>query len=115
MVQVGGRRPVLKPGMMRNVVENRAAKRGGRRTGSLASGGAVGVRRGQVESAHERAPRDALRIEQVADIFTAHSYRLSVLARTPIAGRIQIAYERSLTNVYQLRSASTGSRRIGSA
>ena len=87
--RVGGGGVVLEPGVVRDVV-GLAATQHVRIGAAGAAGAAVLVHRGEVEAAHETAPADMSRIEQVADVLRGHPYRFARIG-ADVVGRIGIA------------------------
>ncbi len=90
--RVAGRRIVLEPGVVRDVVDRRGSRLARRCGAGLtqAAGGAVGVDDGQVEAAHERPPGDALGIEQVADVAAGHRDLRALRVGADVVNRIVV-------------------------
>src|SRR5208337_2170428 len=100
VTEIYGTGPILEEGMMRNVVGGKihitrlwadilSVVCSSRQTGPFALGCSVGIRDGQIEAAHERAPTQPLRAQQVADVLPAH---LDISrARTHVTGGIEVA------------------------
>src|SRR5579885_1200228 len=65
-----------------------------RRAAALASGGAVRVGDRQVETAHERTPRDSRGVEQIADILAGHLDLVAGGCRANVANRVGVADQR---------------------
>ena len=89
MLPIGSGGVILKRCMMRNVISLRDTG-DLRRVRALASGGSVRVRDRQVETALEPAPANAGRIQQVANVLTAHLQHFASSCRTHIAEGIGI-------------------------
>ena len=91
--RIPGRRIVLEPGVVRDVIhrcERRRARRG--RVGfPRAAGRAVGVDDGEIEPAHERTPGDTLGIEQIADVLAGHRDLIERRVRADVLQRVAVA------------------------
>src|SRR5437879_6472096 len=93
MSPVESRSPVVKKGVVRNVVLCGDSIHGiGRTPGATRS--AVGIDNGQIETTHERSPSHAYRAQQIADVLAAHRDLISSGIRTNISDGIGIANHR---------------------
>ncbi len=88
-------RVVLEPRMVLNIV-GLVLPQHAREGRPRAAGRAVRVDRGQVEPAHEPAPGNVGRIEQIANVLRGHRCRRRGLGlnRTGVAGRVQVTHQR---------------------
>ncbi len=107
MGRIGGRRKVLEPDVMRDIIADSAADDLANRR-SRAAGGAVVVDGLQVETTDKRTPRDIGGVEQIADVLGCR-HALGRWARAGVAGRIDIADQRETTGAVgeQIRAAGT--------
>ncbi|ABA52723.1 hypothetical protein BURPS1710b_A2343 [Burkholderia pseudomallei 1710b] len=115
VLRVRGRRVVLEPVVVRDVVGRRRVHRG-RDRAALAARRAVRVRRRQIEAAHEAAPRDVARVQQIADVLAGH-HRLIGRARAHVVAGVDIVDHREaalavVDVVRRLRERRHGLRRL---